>query len=214
MISQKQQKEMLDYLIAKLENNYSNVNPMTRKLSHGIDTTYIKVDDGLLLLIDKGFLVKENGRNINTLEKVYDKALNFSKAKYNNHNVGLVVYKDGENFFRAAAPKHHYKSEKGLSLKNYSNKDLHKMIFFRPEEKFIYKTTGNVQYYQPKSEMLKQGIITYEFEPVIFDYSHIDSNTRFKPHNKASEKDYLWINGEFIDEDIILSNGLIMPYKK
>lgn len=55
MINQKQQKEMLDYLVAKLENNYSNVTPMTRKLSHDIETNYIKLDDGLLILVDKGF---------------------------------------------------------------------------------------------------------------------------------------------------------------
>lgn len=214
MINKKQQMEMLDYLVAKLENNYSKVDPMSRKLSHGIDTNYIKVDDGLLLLIDKWFLVKENGKNINTLKDIYGKALNFSKANYGNQNVGFIVYKDGENFFRAGAPRQYYKSEKGLSLKNYSDEELHRMIFFRPEEKFIYDSTGNVQYYQPVSERLKQGIITYKFKPVIFDYSHIDSNTRFKPSNKASEKYHIWTSGELIDEDIRLSNGMIIPYKK
>lgn len=214
MINKKQQKEMLDYLVAKLENSYSNVNPMTRKLSHNIDTNYIKVDDGLLLLIDKGFLVKENERNVNALDTVYRKALNFTKSNYDNSNVGLIIYKDGKNFFRAAATKHHYKSDKGLSLKKYNDEQLHKMIFFRPEEKFVYENSGTMQYYQPESEKLSQGIVTYEFEPVIFDYSHINSNSRFKPTNKPSEKDHIWTSNKFMDEDVKLSGGIIIPYKE
>ncbi|MEM4637470.1 MAG: hypothetical protein QXK76_00410 [Candidatus Woesearchaeota archaeon] len=212
MITQKQQKEMLDYIVSKLEGNYSNVDPMTRKLSHGIDTNYIKVDDGLILLVDKFFLVKEGINNKNTLKDIYAKAINFSKEKYNNCNVGFIFYKDGKNFFRAAAPKHYYKS-KGLSLKNYSEKEIKRIIFFRPEEKFVYDIKGILQYYQPKSEKLEEGIITYEFEPVIFDYSHIDPRSRFKPQNRISKKDHIWINGEFTNENIKVSNGIIISYK-
>lgn len=213
MINQKQQKEMLDYLVAKLENNYSNVTPMTRKLSHDIETNYIKLDDGLLILVDKGFLIKEKGRNVNTLRTVYGKALNFTKENYNNSNVGFITYKDGKNFFRSAAPKHHFKADDNHSLKRYSE-DMDKMIFFRPEEKFVYGHNGTMQYYQPDSKKLNQGIITYKFDPVILDYSHIDSKRIFKPSNKPSEKDHIWTSDEFMDEDLKLSGGILMPYKK
>lgn len=214
MINQKQQKEMLDYLVARLEKNYSNVTPMTRKISHGIDTNYIKVDDGLLLLIDKGFSVKENGKNLNTLGIVHNAALNFSRQNYGNSNVGFIIYKDGENFFRPAADRHSYKSEHGLSLKNYDDEDFSRMILFRPEEKYIFDKKEELQYFQPEAEGLKKGIYTFDFKPVIFDYSHIDAYHKFKPKNKPSERDHIFSNDRFMDEDIMLSGGFIIPYKK
>lgn len=203
---------MLDYIISKLEKNYSTIEPKKSKPYNGIVANYIKLDNGLLLLIDQGFIVKEGKRNTNTLIPIYSSAIAYTRDKFNNDNVGFLIYKDGKKFFRAAAPKNYYKAEKRLSLKNYTDEQLRKMIFFRPEEKFIYDMNKKLQYYQPKSERLSEGIITYKFEPVIFDYSHIDSHSRFKPTNKPSEKNHIWTEFEFINEDIILYKGKIIPY--
>ncbi|GIU69484.1 MAG: hypothetical protein KatS3mg002_0720 [Candidatus Woesearchaeota archaeon] len=202
---------MLDYLISKLEKNYSIVEPKKSKPYQGIIANYIKLDDGILLLVDQGFLVGK-GKKTNTLIPIYHSAINYTKDKFQNNNVGFIIYKDGKNFFRAAAPKHYYKAEKRLSLKNYTDEELKRMIFFRPEEKFVYDIKRKLHYYQPESDRLSEGIVTYTFKPVIFDYSHIDSYKRFKPNNKASEKNYIWTNKEYTNKDITLINGNIIEY--
>lgn len=219
MITTEKRKKMLDYIVSKLEPNYSKVEPMTRRLSHTIETTYVKVNDGILLLVDKGFLVKDDNTKYNTLyntlHDIYNKACAYSQLNYSKNNVGFIIYKDGKKFFRAAAPRHQFKANKNLSLKNYKDK-MHNLIFFTPEEKFIYnlskksQNSGILNYYQPESEKLKEGIILYEFQPVIFDYSQINSNVKFKPKNGPSQKDHLWINNNFINENIKLQNGNII----
>ncbi len=211
MINKKQQKEMLDYLVAKLENNYSTVDPKKSQPYNGISANYIKLDDGLLLLIDQGFLAKQGTHNMNMLNPIYNSSLNYAAKNFDNTNVGFIIFKDGKNFFKSAADKHSYKS-RGLSLKNYSDEDMTRMIMFRPEEKYVFdKKNGALQYFQPG---LGSGIATYEFTPVIFDYSHIDEYQEFKPKNKPSERDHIFIRDEFMDEDIKLSGGIIVPYKK
>lgn len=215
MINQKQQKEMLDYLVAKLENSYSNVDPKKSQSYNGINANYIKLDNGLLLLADQGFLTKNGTHNINMLNLIYANALNYTKKNFDNANVGFIIYKDGENFFKSAAGKHSYKSKRGLSLKNYSDEDLTRMIIFRPEEKYIFdKKDGILQYFQSSKSETGSGIATYEFKPVIFDYSHIDQYQKFKPHNKPSERDHIFTSDEFMDEDMVLSNGMLVPYKE
>lgn len=212
-IDKNKQKEMLEYLVSKLEKNYKNITPNCKEF-FGIPTNYIKVDDGLLLIVDKGFLKKENRKIINILENIYITALKFTNQYYKNRNVAVIFYKDEKNFFRPAGPRHYYKIKKKLSMKNYTYEDMNKIIFFRPEEKFIYEKKGLIQYYQPKSQRLEEEIVSYRFVPIIFDYSHINNYEKYKLFNNYSQKDHMWINKETINTDVLIKNGLIISSQK
>ncbi len=163
MTTKKQKNQMLDYLVDRLLNCGKDIVPRTKEMISGIDSNYIKVgDDGIILLVDQ---VYPN----NALNKLY------RKAKKERENVGMVLYKDGKTFFRNAAEKNYFKMREDLSLRKYSNDEMHRMISFRPEENFIYdKKERKLQYFQPDSERLPEGLITFEFRPVHFDYEHID----------------------------------------
>ena len=79
---------------------------------------------------------------------------------------------------------------------------MHRMMLLRPEEIKVNSNSSHLQYYQPDSERLNEGIVSFGFKPVTFDYSHIDSYERFKPEDKNSTRLCIW------DEKIISSNKL------
>ena len=182
MVSRKKQKQMLEYLIAKLDSEGESINPYSKELVSGIISNYISIGKNkLLFLVDKTYPNQ-------ALKKINNSIRQFRK------DVAYVLLKDGTIFFRNAAEKKYFKKSKNFSLKNYSNEDMHKMIMFRPEETFLTNIRNNIlQYYQPDSPRLKQGIVSFKFKPVYFDYSHIDSNLKFKPENKNSAKLNIWI---------------------
>jgi hypothetical protein len=183
-IKKKQRQEMKDYLVAKLEGEFSDLDIRTKQLISPIESTYIfptKTRNNVIFLLDQEY---PNGR--------------FEKISRMFHNNGVrvipVFYKDGETFFRSAAKKYSYKQKKGLSLKNYSDKkdkELYKMIFFRPEESFVNSQRRYLQYYQPSLQKLEQGIETFEFKPVYFDYSHKEEDS-FRPEDTISRKLGVW----------------------
>jgi len=180
-IKKKQKIQMRDYLVTNLEGSNSIVDPRRAELVSGIDTHYIDVGEDRVLLVDN---IYPN----NSLNVVY------KFLKSGGRKVIPVFYKDGETFFRNAS-RHFYKSGDGkeLSLKKYSAKDMRKIILFRPEEVFVNSIREYVQYYQPASERLNEGIETFRFQPVSLDYSHVE-NDRFQPQNTDSRKLGLWVD--------------------
>jgi hypothetical protein len=181
MVSKKQRKEMLDYLVTRLESSASNVKPISLEFYSGIKTNLVKVDnDGAVLLVDQKY---KNG----ILKPIYRDLIGQVER------LAVVFYKDGRTFFRSAAQDKRWKSQKGLSLKNYDEEEMNRVIMFRPEESLIFgQNNGILQYYQPQSQKLSQGVVSLEFTPVRFDYSHIPSSSRFKPENRDSDKLYIW----------------------
>jgi hypothetical protein len=196
MIKKKQRQEMRDYLVSKLEKEYSGLDVRTKQLISPIKSTYIfptKDQKNVVFLLDQEYT---SGR----FERI-------SKRFHNNGiRVSPIFYKDGETFFRNAAEKNYFKKVHNLSLKNYSNEEMNKMILFRPEEIFVNSQRRYLQYYQPESERLDQSLETFEFKPVYFDYSHLEGD-RFRPQDTSSERLSLWTRRIHQPEDLKIHNS-------
>ena len=195
-ITKKQRNHMRDYLISKLEASASRVEPVIVEIAPGIKTNYISVgDEEKILLIDRVYPKK-------TMNHVY-------RVLQSEGRVTPIFYKDGETFFRNAIKKNYFKKNKHLSLKNYSNQEMHRMILFRPEESFVSSIRDWLQYFQPVSERLSEGVESFKFEPVEFNYDHIGSD-RFQPENRDSEKLRIWIDRRHREENLeIYKNYLV-----
>lgn len=199
MVSIKDKKKMQDYIASRLDGSGTPV----ISINGDANLIYLK-DKGLVFLVDQAF----GGQNFKNL---------FERAKSTSQNVAFVFYKDGKTFFRDGAhgeksglKGNRYKAKYGLSLKNYTDEQINKMITLRPEELFIADRKQWLQYYQPASEQLAEGIESFQFKPVTFDYSHIDSNTRFRPDDRDSSRLSMWLkrnhNGALLD----LQNGYLV----
>lgn len=200
MTSKKNQKEMLEYLVEKLSSS-NETKAFQKEIIPGIKSNYIKVGgEDIVFLVDKVY-PNESIREFN------------KRAHESNLNVVYVILKDGENFFRSAARNNYFKKSNMLSLKNYSNEDLNKMILFRPEESFISMIRGYNQYYQPSSPRKNECIVNYKFEPVHFDYSHIDPYEKFKPTNKNSEKLNIWTKNKELFGDLKVDEKYLIEKK-
>ena len=200
MVSKEQRKEMTDYLVSRLEPVNEKVIPRSKEIVSGINSSYIIVDGlfrGVVLLVDQ---IYSNG----SFWELHKKA----KAQFGNP-VGVVM-KDGETFFRNAMERNFFKQSRGLSLKGYSVQEMQRMILFRPEEIFLLSVCDNLlQYYQLGSEYLGQGLESFRFEPVCFDYSHIDSHERFKPSNTYSKRLGVWKKRNHSEGNLRIVNGLL-----
>jgi len=182
MVSRQQKKQMLDYLVAKLEGSEEKVKPATKELIPGINSSYILLgDDGIVFLADQYYA---GGK----LEGLY------SRNKQRFPRFGIVFYKDGKTFFRSAAEANYFKKENELSLKHYDDASMQKMMLLRPEEIFVQGLSDRVgvQYYQPESPRLTEALAFFRFGPVTFDYSHIPRENRFGPLTKESERLFIW----------------------
>lgn len=217
---------MRDFLVSNLEHTYQKVTPITQRIFQEILSNYILVENedkkGVVLLVDREYPK-------DSLSRVY----RYLRA-YFLTNVASVLIKDGETFFRSAMEKNYFKKERKLSLKNYSDKDLQRMILFRPEESFLfYIQKKKIQYFQPNSERLTKGLETFLFKEVIFDYSHIDKyNTslyyrnvygstiygdsaiyKFRPYDGPSKKLYIWIEREHYSGGGLEFKGFLLSKK-
>jgi hypothetical protein len=88
------------------------------------------------------------------------------------------------------------------------------MIEFRPEEIFVRGIRNRrVQYYQPASERLNEGIEHFVFDNVLFDYSHIPAEQRFGDIEKTSERLFIWDKDKRRHWDCALGlyKGLLLP---
>ena len=190
MVNKAQRNRMVDYLVSKLEGS-SKIPPVTREVVSGIDSSFILVDgDGVVLLVDRVYPGDSYARFV-------------GDARRTRKNVASIIFKDGKNFFRNAAERHDFKRD-GLSLKDYSSDEMYRMILFRPEEIFLYSQGDWLQYFQPESPHLQEGIDSFHFVPVVFDYSHISAHERFKPHNRESERLHIWDKRLHFTGDLVL----------
>ncbi len=194
MVSRQSKKQMQEFLVEALRDGGYNAEPKSREVVSGITTNLIAVENGGVVLIDKYY----PGKSMNNLYDIFKR-----------ENIAYVFLKDGETFFKNAWEKNFFKKSQRLSLKHYDKDDLHKMILFRPEEKLIRNSREQVQYYQPASSRLQEGLRTFQFKNVRLDYSHISSNERFKPDNKNSEKLFIWTNEEFSNGNLCLDKGYL-----
>ncbi|HLC87398.1 MAG TPA: hypothetical protein VJH65_03945 [Candidatus Nanoarchaeia archaeon] len=202
MASKKQKEHMIDYLFGKLEEGGHTIETVTKEIVPGKKSNYFRVDDdGLVLLIDSYY-------TNDSLEKIYR---DIKQTKRNN--LALVFLKDGKTFFRNAAERHDFKRKYGLSLKNYKPEETHQMILFRPEEIFMNDRRNYLQYYQPVSERLKEGLISFTFKPVNFDYSHIDPGYQFRPQDRDSIRLHIWKERNFTQNSLVLEDGLLRELK-
>lgn len=199
MTTKAQKDEALEYLVNRLEGSAEKVIPARKVLAGDNETRYVLVgDDGIVFSIDRTYTERDF---LNILRTAREK-----KPK-----VAFVFYKDGKTFFRSAAQDNHFKTD-DRSLKNYNNEDMNKMILVSPGEKIMSR--GNcpwLQYYQPESARLSQGIVSYRFAPVHFDYSHIDRNQRFKPENRDSERLKIWTDRSENSGLLTLNDRLVVP---
>jgi len=197
MASQRQKSQMRDYLVGKLDGNGDKIEPCTNELISGINSNYLLLgEDEVVLLADQVYPRDSFQRLWNFLRR--DKC------------VGVVVLKDGQTFFRSAAKRNYFKKNRGLSLKNYTDEDMYRMLLLRPEEVFL-KNRGQVQYYQPDSDRLDECVVSFRFSPVIFDYSHITAPNRFKPQADSSRKLFISGNRNEIRGNLVLdANGMLI----
>ena len=202
MVSIREKRRMRDYVAEHLEGGGSSI------ISAKGEPNHIVQDGNLVLLVDKHF-GEDRFRRILT------------QAKGINPNFAILFYKDGKTFFRNAAhgeeaglKGNRYKSTLGLSLKNYSQEEINRMITFRPEELLVEDARKSViQYYQPKSEGLEEGIVTYKSEPVIFDYSHLPPQG-FARGEEDSKRIRIWREKVLRDCPLKIESGYLRARKR
>ena len=133
-------------------------------------------NEGALVLIYDSISGQEFGSLMSMAYRLKDKA-------------EFVFLKDGKTFFRSGSKNNQFKGMLGLSLKKYSSKDLAESIMLSPAETLLLERKSNVlNYYQPSSARLEEEVVSYEFEPFNFDYSHIDSLLQHRPDNRPSSR--------------------------
>lgn len=185
MVSKQQKRKMIEYFADRLK--YPNIKVEDRLL-----VPCISFDNGIVILV-----TKEVGNK--PFREMY------SILKKRNKDVGVVFLKDGETFFRSAKEKVYKKLDK--SLKHYNYEDAEKIITLRPEEQYLFfELKRMLQYYQP---IEKEGLISYEFEEILFDYYHINPRERFRPDNTYSKKLVKIVKEEFYDGNLKLINGYL-----
>jgi len=197
MVTLKQKRQMLDYLVSKLDESNGKVESKNKEFLSGLKSNYVLIgENGIILLVDQEY-------PDNSFDKLY------AKAKREKSNVVAVVFKDRKTFFRSAAQTNYFKKNDRLSLKHYSDHEIGKMILCRPEEIFLINERRGVQYYQPRSDRLEEAIETFQFKPVRFDYSPVDPKERFKPENKDSKRLHIWAERCYNDGPLVLSGGYL-----
>jgi hypothetical protein len=164
IITHTPEKRMLEYLDDRLREMYL-VTPVVAEISCTKIYSLILNNDRAVMLIDKPY----PDRNV---RMAYD-ALIYNSGR-EIRNVGAVVRKDGSTFFRSDARWGHVQQNQGR-LKGYSKDDISKMMLLSPEEIYVLslindgsegKLENRVQYYQPKSSHLTEGLATYTVKSV------------------------------------------------
>jgi hypothetical protein len=189
MTSRQIKKQMLDYLVDKLQGSAPVITPTESEIVSGIKTRYISLFKVWNTLESDTVILIDTVYPRDSFARVYSIVREQSKGK-----VTPIILKDGENFFKNSAESHGFKQRYGLSLKHYTPSQINRMITFRPEELFIYeKKDGWLQYYQPKSEKLNESVVTMKFRPVHFNYDHIDKRgLAYELHNTDSKEIRIW----------------------
>jgi len=194
---------MRDYLVSKLEESNDLVVPRTKEIVSGIKSNYLTIGeegrDGIVLLIDKSYTG-------NGFKELFQRAKRRTDKQSGEDRVGVVFLKDGDTYFRSAKHRGHQKID-GRSLKKYSAEDVQKLMMLSPPEIALLKRSY-MQYYQPDSSRLKEGLEGFQFKPVIFDYSHVPEGD-FKPDNAPSKRFFIWNFRGHVEDDLVLDGAYL-----
>ena len=206
MITRQNRERMQEYLVDKLSGSYKTVKNKSNIFTSDIRTNYITLDDnGIVLLVDKEY-PRDSYRehNLTSFQIIYE------KAKREKEHVGVVVYKDPETFFRSAAA-HKHKNNGQFGSSRYGAKDLHNILWFRPEERFLFDKNKTLQYYQPKSQRLEECLATYTYAPITAFYSGTTNKRGYTFPLITYKLDHRITNETKTSQNLILQNGLLVP---
>mgnify|MGYP001249979831 CR=1 FL=1 len=198
MVKKAEFQRMLDYVVSKLESSEEKILPAKRNIVGNLESNLIFVgEDGVVLMVDKVYPK-------NSFKYLHQ------TARQGKERVASVIFKDGKTFFRSAAENNYFKKDQMLSLKNYNNEEMQKMMLLRPEEIFLSQINdGLVQYFQPESPRNEEGLETFRFKPVRFNYSHINSDYRYKPENTSSKRLHIWTQRQHLESQLSLEDYLL-----
>ena len=199
MPSVREKRRAMEYVTERLDGSGENLNSNESRIN-GKKFNYIRVgDDGIVLMVDRKFGKTDFNRLYNETRMRFER-------------VAPLFFKDGNTFFRSAAEKNYFKKENELSLKEYTDAEMHRMMLLTPEElKVIERGGRTIQYYQPDSERLHEGIVEFNFGPVMFDYSHIPRDERFGPETRESERLKIWTLAEDLPLELRLDGNYLVP---
>jgi len=197
MVSRKQKQDMKDFLVAGLEGFGLNIEPCTKPIVEKKDSSYVLVGSkGIVLLIDRPYAK-------DAFLKLH------SQARQSKRDVAVVLFKDGKSYFRSAKHRGHQRRKKGRSLERYSVGDLQKLLMLHPIESFLAENRSYVQYYQPDSPRLNEGIECFQFKPIVFDYTHIPETKRFGPEKEKSKSLFLWKYRGHLEGSLVLDGDYL-----
>jgi hypothetical protein len=165
MVSKKEKERMLEFIVGNLESS-EPVKPSKKEIVPGIESSYIVVGKGgLILLVDRVYPKS-------AFEKLYGIARDFSRqnSEDSSANVSVVFYKDGEHFFRSAIEScdERQNSYYRKSFAHYNDDQKKKILLMSPPELLIQERKSHLQYYQPSSEMLEECIVSCRLTPAKF----------------------------------------------
>jgi len=217
MTSTEYKDRMLEFVAGSMKHSRRSIIPVKKKLAslkeYDITSRYI-IDDtfggrDIVLMVDRDYPEE-------AFKLFYNAAVKESATMnpdQDGPNVGVVF--DRDEFFRSAAERYEFKKTHGLSLKHYTDKQLDQMIFLKPAQMALMETKNRgaqrkwMQFYQSQYRDLREELVSYQFEKVRFDYSHINPTERFKPDNKDSKKLYIWNREVIHGGKVTLENGLL-----
>lgn len=141
----------------------------------------------------------ENGSNIELIipnRSFIGAAKNYTNRVRSNRSNQIytspVLYKDGkEAFGRMCDTNKSWRTDR--SFKRYTLQQINQMIHLRKIEKEIIGHFGrNLTYFQPKTERLEDSLISYDFEKVFLDRSHLKpGDPGYEYARNEYAKDYL-----------------------
>jgi len=170
----------------------------------------LKLENKRIILVDRIYTNKEYRTIINL-------------ATEHELECVSVFYKDGKRYFRSAAFGEKskikgvkYKQTRDLSLKDYTNEEVARMMLLRQPELIHLEKDNTILYYQPESARLEEELRRYRFTPIRFSYNHIENNTeekRYIPKNRNSQRIYINTLLEQLADEIIFDNRTLKQNK-
>lgn len=164
IIKKAQRKRMKDVVLRSLENSGYPIQSVTNN-----KIVILSKKDGKFSPLTL-FLHNEK-------RKLSDFSHEIDVALYSKQYVSNIFYKDGENFHVRLG----YRANIKESLKNYSKRDLDRMLHLRDLEKVILsmQSAKNVLvYYQPETKRIEESIRAYTMKDIFLDYSHVPEEDR------------------------------------
>ncbi len=209
-MSTKKFEQMAEYILDHLDMSEQGFILDVPKVRNNIGPLpLLKLDNKRILLFDKE-CTKDRYNAISALAKEY------------NLECADVFYKDGKTYFRCAAFGQKagikgikYKQLNQLSLKDYTNEEVARMMLLSQPELMHLKKDNNILYYQPKSERLEEELRAYRFTPIRSNYNHIKEEIdykgekRYKPQNRNSTEVYINTLVEQLTEGLIFHNNTL-----